>query len=466
MEVSVKPFTESKTSDTCYISGNIFNLLDLSEKVRYNLRLGQSTSRVKIKPIDQSLENPEDKRNIIYLGSSIFNSFFNSYDLSNLEDINLNIWKKENNIYLGPVLGIFVKPKSLMARKNKKAPSVHLEAAIAKNFLCYLFSIDSVDWLNTRVKGLTFVPRLNKWTIIWLPMPNVVYDRRSGLTNEQKIKAKIIRKKFKNDFKIKYINNINYFSKWKPYKELRKYNSVAKYLPHTVRYKNFNDIISMIKEYGFIFLKYYYGSKGKQVMFIENLEDDNYKISYYAKKLQKIEINSSEDLKKYVEDFVGNKKFIIQQGVRLLRYEGRPFDLRVLVLKDNKGQWQALNNYARVARKGDHNITSPSLGSDRIFYQDIYPYLSDLISEAIPDSKDIEDIAIQIASYIDKELGPFGELGIDLATDIYGKIWVLEINTTPRKLKKLDNQYFDIPPKFTAIFDYAKYLCGVSNFIQ
>ncbi|MGI6142823.1 MAG: YheC/YheD family protein [bacterium] len=59
-------------------------------------------------------------------------------------------------------------------------------------------------------------------------------------------------------------------------------------------------------------------------------------------------------------------------------------------------------------------------------------------------------------------MGPFGELGLDLAIDEEGVIWFIEANTKPDKdlVVGLDN-IDEIHSQYLAIFEYAGYLCGL-----
>ncbi|WP_221413080.1 YheC/YheD family protein, partial [Peribacillus simplex] len=43
--------------------------------------------------------------------------------------------------------------------------------------------------------------------------------------------------------------------------------------------------------------------------------------------------------------------YLIQQGIHLLRYQGRPFDLRVLTQRSPSGQWVSTGIIGRVAAK-------------------------------------------------------------------------------------------------------------------
>jgi hypothetical protein len=111
-------------------------------------------------------------------------------------------------------------------------------------------------------------------------------------------------------------------------------------------------------------------------------------------------------------------------------------------MKDENGRWQVIFKSCRVA-KGKSTITNGSAGGKSVLFSRIYPELKAKYSETkIPDSRKIDETTIKIANYIEKEFGQFGELGVDIAIDIYGGIWIIEANAKPDKV--MDKKYLDL----------------------
>ncbi|OWZ82775.1 hypothetical protein [Natranaerobius trueperi] len=117
MNIKLECHSDSKLEDICCITRDIYNSLGLTEKSRYKLHFGKTTCNIKVKPCDK---DRNEKRNILYLSSNIFKPSFTDCDLTQLENISLNIWRNDERIYLGPVLGIFVKSNLLTVPKKKK----------------------------------------------------------------------------------------------------------------------------------------------------------------------------------------------------------------------------------------------------------------------------------------------------------------------------------------------------------
>jgi len=453
MKVRLGWLKGGSSGELCLVSGRIYDALNLFPQTTYCLHLGQWKKDVTIGRVAVD----ED---CIYLNEALVMPVGDGKAVDLLTNLKVNIWAKGRDIYLGPVLGIFLNPKRLVPPDKIDPRHKHMEAGYARNFLCYFFSLHDIDWERKSIKGLTWVPQQDQWTSAWLPMPNVIYDRGARFTKGQKDTVKELRARFRHALRIPFINSLDYIGKWKSYQVLANNKGTARYLPCTVPYEDFSTVAKMLAQYGLVFLKTYYGSGGREVMSIEDM-GEGYRLVYYAGKLQERCVQSRDELKGHVDTFAARGKIIVQQGIRLLKYKGRLFDMRVLLIKDNKGAWQVISNYARIARAG-FTITNYSTGGECNYYTNIYPDLR--CKGSVPGYADVARAALEIASVLDDELGPFGELGLDLAIDEEGEIWFIEANTKPDKelVVGLDNLE-EIHSQYLAIFAYAGYLCDLEG---
>lgn len=445
MNVIIKKLTEAKNDFTCVLSDEVFKNLGLCKNTRYKIIFGQLEQY-------SFIESKKDLENDMYMPEKIFNELFV------LEDLSLNIKLENNNILLGPVVGIFINSKRFYAYEDGTAAQHEMRAGRVENCLSFYYSIDDINWKDKIINGYTLAPNSDKWIRAWFPFPNVIYDRGARFLDEQKQTVKEVRQKFIDDPNIQLINSLNYLGKIKTYEKLSKYPEMSSFLPKSMKYTNFNDVIIMLKHNDFVFLKYTFGSEGKQVLSIEKSQDQ-YKLVHYEDGLKEEYLSSIGKLREAVENFVEDRKFIIQEGIRLLKYEGQVFDMRVLIAKDINGNWRTIYNQSRIA-KSNFTITNYCAGGDIDLYKNIYPNLkSSYPDKNIPDYDQIGESAILIAKYLEKEFGTFGEFGMDLAIDTNGRIWFIEANTKPDKelIEGVDN-LDEIPLQNKAIFEYARYL--------
>jgi hypothetical protein len=479
MEVKVKRMVRDVSTNVCYIPKEIYDKFNLSEEKEYTIHFGQLSKTLFFEPV--YIEAKE-----IYICKQVFDK------LLLCDDIILNIWQKKQKIYLGPVVGILETPRFLSNILNGDVTYYefqNIKASISENCFSYYFTIENIDWTAKMIKGITFIKSLDRWEYSWFPMPNVLYDQGIFLADSIKSQAKGIRKRLRSDPNIRLINTLNGFGKWQLCDRLSKYPEIKKYIPDTVVFTCFNDVLSMLNKYNTIFLKTFHGSKGYEVISIE-LKNKRYKVNYYDYKVKQVLLNKVR-LEKFIYNFMGEKKFIIQQGIDLIKYKGHKTDLRVLIQKDEDGLWKEIYTLVKIA-KGKTTITNHAVGGDSATYEQIYPYLYDSFPNVfIPTIRMIINRTIKIATYIEKEFGQFGEIGMDIGIDSSGEIWLIEANAKPDKviglgemdiygvplvetlteMYKNSDKYPDIKfdnleepiPSTLSIFRYAKFLTMEGN---
>ncbi len=454
MKVHIHKLHDNITG-VCLVDRKTYDDLNISEDITYKLHLGQLTAKCNIKPEVQSY-------NSMHISEDIIEEIFL------YENITLNIWKKENDIYLGPVVGMFV-PRRVLSSCGGENTAITLiehikEASPFSNCLGYCFCVDNVDLENKIIKGYTFIQKLNQWQYGFFPVPDVIYDRAPYLEKEEKELAKAIRQEFNINPKIRFINPIGSLGKWPLYKNLSKYPEIKTYLPYTIFYNKFDDILSMLDKYSFIFLKSSYGSRGKEVLSIEK-SDNKYRIDFFHNGLKLIYVQDVSELKKYIEDFIcqkktlGRKSFLIQQGIRLIKYDGHNIDFRIDIVKNEDGKWEPSRSYG-IYSSGSSKITNFCVGGTQEHFKDIYPKLKAMHRNIeFPTEDTIIATIKKIAIFIEKSFGPYGEIGMDIGLDDTGKLWFIEGNAKPDKsrIPGFDDME-GIAPQALAIFKYAKYL--------
>lgn len=469
--VCIKRLSGDTDSNLCIISNSIFYKLKLTEHKLYTVHVGLVTQDALIQP-------SKDENKNIYLSENLFNK------LSLLENLNLNIWKSDEDIYIGPVVGILFPIGKNNTDSSKLSPFIkeHIKASQVENCIGYLFSSRHIDWINKRIKGFTYIPDLNKWDYCWLPLPNVLYDRVVGDNKRKGSAIMRAREKFKTFSDAKFINNLNMIGKWEAYKVLAKYEEPKEYLPETIAYSSFEDVIYMINKYNFIFMKSQYGCGGKEVFSLERV-DNRYKLSYFKRRQRELFLDDLDEVCKFTTKFVGNKHFIIQHGIRLLTFNGCNMDIRMYIVKNELGVWESVFNGARVS-KGNFKLTNANAGGTYAAYEQLYPLLKEqhgLIE--VPSTKKLSKVTILLAHYLEQELGSFGEIGFDIGIDVNGRIWMLEANSKPSKkvspksvdingnpLVEVINSLYEgtmkndtVLPQALAIFKYGKFLSGINS---
>ena len=364
---------------------------------------------------------------------------------------------KANQNRLRPLIGVFVNKKFLQKKKVAAFAKKLYQANEKVTCSIYFFSPENVDWKMQEISGYVLEGNSKQWLERRFPFPDIIYDRGTGFGKEEKAVVEALRARFKKLPEIQFINSCK-LKKWQVHQKLARHKAVNIYLPSTTFSQGMDDIKKAIGQYGYLFLKSSGGSGGRSVFSLEKY-DHGFFYRYHRKgRHRKRHVSNLDGLPAELKK-IGLKpdRVVIQEGIRLVKYRNRILDLRVLMVKDQFGSWNAVYNQARVAKKGAV-ITNLSLGGDVMNYSDIYPALKKRYPEIPPDQL-IKDLCKEIARHIEKELGPFGEIGMDIGVDEAGKVWLLEANSKPSKLPEQEiEDTVGVSPQFLMILQYARLL--------
>jgi glutathione synthase/RimK-type ligase-like ATP-grasp enzyme len=155
-------------------------------------------------------------------------------------------------------------------------------------------------------------------------------------------------------------------------------------------------------------------------------------------------------------------KYQAQQGLNLIEIQKRPVDFRAVVQKNATGKWTLTSVVARTA-SSQHFVSNLARGGTLSTVSEAVAR-SNIFAGKEGASKRLRTAALTIAEGIDKHIpAHFGELGIDLALDTNGRVWLLEVNSKPSKSDNTPlNQENDnkIRPSVRNVIQYSRFLSG------
>lgn len=319
----------------------------------------------------------------------------------------------------------------------------------------YIVTVKDLKLSAKKVIGYTFDFEQKVWVQQWFPLPNVVYNR-IPLREDELVPS--VQRKIDECLKHPNIRIFNpyFFNKWNLFEWLRKSKTTRPFIPLTRRLTSSTELGKQLLKHPFLFLKPESGKAGAGIMTIKYQP---------AKPLPfKLQIQNKKKSSTYrcatigklwarIKKEAGTMRYIVQQGIELVSTNRRPYDLRVLVQKNQKGQWDISGVGARVA--GSSSITThvPRGGS----IEDPVKLLEASFGAEV--SKRIlvraKNTALLIARQIERGSGySLGEMSMDLGIDQQGGVWFFEANSKPMK--------FDEPHirkrSLERIFQYSNFL--------
>ncbi|MFC4809276.1 YheC/YheD family protein [Paenibacillus sp. GCM10023250] len=360
-----------------------------------------------------------------------------------------------------PVLAILTIDDELQFFRGNRENFADLIAAGRDNgFLVYVLTVKQLRIGRKSLNGYTYDAGSDTWIQSQFPFPDLIYNRIP--LREDELQPEVRRKIaacMKNP-KVQ-IFNPKFFNKWSLFKWLRQSRTTKPYIPATRRLLTLSGLGKMMQRHRFLYLKPVSGKAGKGIMTIELHPE---KALPYRLKIQgnkgstTYNCGSIVKLWSRIKKECSSERYIAQQGIQLAAYNDRSFDLRALIQKNQRGQWDISGIGARLA--GSMSITThvPRGGSIEdpekllvgVFGQD---EANKLLTKA-------RSAALVIARQIERGSGRrLAEMSMDLGIDQSGSIWFFEANAKPMKFDEPDIRKRSLE----RIFQYSSYLLRNKN---
>lgn len=361
----------------------------------------------------------------------------------------------------GPILGILINQDLQETEPDQPfgAMTRFLEECILagknRGVVVTVLRPEEIILKNKTVRG--WVYEQNQWQKALFPLPDVVYNR---------ITSRRIEAQPQLQQKIQHLRNLHHVSifnecfldKQQVYDILKRDPEIQTMLPETYPFSS-NILRIMLMKYPCLYLKPTNGSLGNGII----------RVTYHGGRITCQYTSATRNLKqtvrsvpeavKWLQRRIRRSPYIIQQGLTLVREDGRPIDFRVLVQKNIRGEWVVTSTVGRVAN--DQDIVSNLARGGTL--RKAGEVLMSLQVPNKPTPAQLRAKAVRIAQTFEQLAdGHYAELGIDLALDIKGKIWILEINSKPSKTDDtVINPTLTTRPSVSRLIDYTCHLCGM-----
>ncbi|MDI4648717.1 YheC/YheD family protein [Cohnella hashimotonis] len=200
---------------------------------------------------------------------------------------------------------------------------------------------------------------------------------------------------------------------------------LGRHVPVTVPF-SWERLQKMLEECGMVYVKPDTGSQGIGIMKVERMARGRLR---YQLGTERHDFGTYADMYRSMRRRMGRRRHLIQQGVQVLRYEGRPFDFRIMTQKNAAGRWVSTGIAGRVAHPGKI-VSNGSQGGAIYEAERLLRHAAG--GEETPGLiNSMRKLALLTADRFGRKYPAMNELGIDIAVDRGRKPWILEVNTRP-----------------------------------
>ncbi len=219
-------------------------------------------------------------------------------------------------------------------------------------------------------------------------------------------------------------NVINNFNKWHMYQMLSE-SFLQHYVPDTFLLGQV-DIVKELQKYQLLYIKPSYGNRGEKVYRVEWMKNGEIHITLQSTAKTYI-CKTKEEFQRLSEKWTGHDTFLVQKGLRVSQIDQRVFDIRVLVQKGSDGEWAISAITSRVAYA---NSFTTSICKEVVEFAAILSHLAQGHANIL---LILQRVSISAARLVEAKVGMLGEVSIDFVLDEAGKLWIIELNGSPRK---------------------------------
>ncbi|MED1721934.1 YheC/YheD family protein [Brevibacillus parabrevis] len=213
-------------------------------------------------------------------------------------------------------------------------------------------------------------------------------------------------------------------SKWSLHQFFSKSPYVRPYLPPTSLYQPAL-LEDYLGKYGTVYIKPTRTHMGKGIMRVWKTADG---FSFVKERGEPVQAGSLSELKQQLARQCTEKNYVIQKGLDLAELDGRPYDIRVMMMRNGLGKWQYAGMLAKVAGS-DSVITNVARGGG---YAVTVPYALTKSKAVEPEQvKAIVAKLIQVSHRVCAHFNKYrhsAQIGVDFAIDKQGQLSIIEVN--------------------------------------
>ncbi|WP_340022443.1 YheC/YheD family protein [Paenibacillus sp. FSL K6-1096] len=363
---------------------------------------------------------------------------------------------------LGPMIGVLVsrdhpdQPDRVFGQITMFCREL-TNACHAQGAYVYFFTPEALETRSTAIQGWVYD---EGWRKLSLPVADVINNR---LTT-RKVENRPSVQHFLADVKSRYgthFFNEKFLDKTEVFEALVQDPALQRYLPESHALSGFAILKRMCASYPSVFLKPVRGSLGKGILRISKEEGGYRLLSTTPMGTRRQSYSSLAKLFQSIAPKMKTTRYQIQQGLSLLEIGRRPVDFRALVQKNGTGKWGVTSIVARTAGS-NHFVSNLARGGTLSTVREAIGKSS--LPAGVKESTQVQlpRAALAIARGVETYIpAHFGELGIDLALDQSGRIWLLEVNSKPSKNDNTPLNDQKIRPSVKQMILYCRYLAGL-----
>jgi len=296
---------------------------------------------------------------------------------------------------------------------------------------------------RTSALGYTYTGRSYK--LVRRPIPSVTHNRTISLSPYLKGKLQALSRTSI------VFNRQNRYDKHRIHKILVTESKLSKLLPVSTKYSR-EKLLQAMDKYPTIFIKPTNSSVGNGIMKLARCGDGKFHLHGRKGGPKRV---SRKAAAAFIFKKARRQSYMIQEGIPLATYKGRPYDLRVSVQRGASGDWQVTGIVGKVAGRGRH-VTNVAKGGKVKKAKELFEHSGFPVATMI---SAVEQASLSIARYLSAKLPHMADIGLDMGIDKEGRIKFIEMNGRDQRYAfRKANMPATFYQTYESPLQYAKFL--------
>lgn len=360
---------------------------------------------------------------------------------------------KDRSILIGPII-------AFVAYRQKKYITTRKLEFFRRRFsnyeriggLLYICAADGINPQTKTIEGYYYNSKgtspQSRWIYGNFPYPNAVYKRKP--IDSYRYHDLI------SNIGNRVINSI-YFLKADVAEMIKRDPDFQQYFPHTEILESAEQLTALLSRFDSLYLKPNNGMQGMGIYKV-SMGDDG--VLYFLNRRRQLITHKLDEKFDTFLQRCKKKRYIVQQAI-ISPHPSHPVDFRVYVQKNGQMEWVCQGMIARLGKKGSivnnlRFIERLGTGTKAI---NLWFGIDEKKAQEI--EKHILDTCIAVCKELDKKVGNYGDVAVDVIIDENFRPLVLEVNKVYgyESIWRIRNRAL-LHKLFTTPFEYAKALGG------
>lgn len=315
------------------------------------------------------------------------------------------------------MIGVLL-PRPLLARlirggRSYERPELYVKAAREIGEELLFFSLSDIDWRNGMVSGWNGeAPARRRRSI-----PGVILNRTR--TTGAAARRAVLRL---GRMGKRVTNERNVVSKLTIHRLLSGDPALLPYLPETAALTT-RAVTDLLTRNRSLYLKPSRASVGNGIIRISKTDRGTFaEVNRLGKTLRR------RVGERRIAALAGRRQgsYLVQQGINLMRFQGRPVDFRASVQKGDDGRWRCTGIVGKIGPGRRAVVTNLHCGGRSAKARDLFRSWG---WDAIETEARVAALGVSVAESLERSLGGgVSDLGLDIALDESGRPWLIEAN--------------------------------------